>query len=599
MASRRNFLVGLGSIALGGAAGATELAALEETPQQRSGSTASRPGQAALRKPSRLLPTLTRARYPRVLVNHVGFRPDAGKFVVVDGIPGAKRFEILNLHQRGFAPSFTSELTAAGSDLGEYLMGDFSAFTRPGTYKVCVYGSYPFATDGQTRVCSHAIRIAPDVWDEPIRKLVNYYRVQSCGASKNGFNAPCHVGKIPRDDGGEAKPITGGWHSAEDFVRDVPDTLHGMFGLLSLARARVDLEEALGLFEEVRWGNDYFLSIQSPQGYLYFGVYAKSYYDATQDWWDTAAYVLITEPATLYCQYKFIAIQALTALQYQKRAPAYAARCLEAGKRCFEHVRKQEGGDWGKEKLSYELGTGLLAAVHLFRATGDTQCSTYARELARQLTSLQAADGFFAERHALDLPNAPEYNLLLARTLYGPFVPLGLCAAARWLSDDPDRSRWTAALEKFAGSYVQHFSAANAFGILPYRIYRGSPPHHARSWKELRYRYFMETNYQLKIPNTAPFVWQTGSTASVAGFGVVMVYLAEILGIPWLRRLAQRHLASSSAQPGRRRRRSWGAKPPRASAPSRSASTPPGPASTTTRTSTTREGPASGSATSS
>jgi len=36
--------------------------------------------------------------------------------------------------------------------------------------------------------------------------------------------------------------------------------------------------------------------------------------------------------------------------------------------------------------------------------------------------------------------------------------------------------------------------------------------------------------------------WQTGNNATVAGYGVAMVYLAEILGEPWLRRLAQRQL---------------------------------------------------------
>ena len=162
-------------------------------------------------------------------------------------------------------------------------------------------------------VWSHNFTIADTVWDDPI----------GCGPSKHGYNTPCHTGKIRRDDGADPQPIIGGWHAAEDCVRDTPEILHGLFGLTYLALARPDMQNNLNLFEEIRWGNDYFHAIQSREGYLPFGVYTVDYYDESRDWWDPAAYVLVTKPAALYLQHNFIAIQALLARLFEKSQSEY------------------------------------------------------------------------------------------------------------------------------------------------------------------------------------------------------------------------------------------------------------------------------------
>ncbi len=363
-------------------------------------------------------------------------------------------------------------------------------------------------------------------------KLVQYYRVQSCGPSKYGYHSPCHVGKIRREDGGDAVPITGGWHAAHDHQRDVTEILHGAFGLLYLALARPEVDGDWSIFNEVRWGNDYFLAIQSRDGFLYEGVSASEYFKWNEkDWWDSDSYVLSTQPAQLYSQHNFITIQALIARHYRKRYPEYASRCLEAGQRCFEYVKKQRGKSSGSEAVSYDLGTGVLAGVHMFRATGGEPYRTYATEMASRLVAVQAPDGYWIEKQAS----------VSESLLYTPFAAIGLSAAARWLSEDPDRARWMAALEKFASNFVKPFSNANAFGILPCRIYPDRAPQKARVWKTQQYRYFIETNYSAGGAGYK-FYWQTGNIASVSGYGVAMVYLSEILRLHWLRKLAQRQL---------------------------------------------------------
>jgi hypothetical protein len=85
-----------------------------------------------------------RLQFPKVLVNHIGFRPDAGKYLVVDGVKGAKKFEIVNMHQKGSKPSYVGKLARTGNDLGEYLIGDFSDLREPGIYRASVMGNYTF-----------------------------------------------------------------------------------------------------------------------------------------------------------------------------------------------------------------------------------------------------------------------------------------------------------------------------------------------------------------------------------------------------------------------------------------------------------------------
>ena len=84
------------------------------------------------------------------------------------------------------------------------------------------------------------------------------------------------------------------------------------------------MQNNLNLFEEIRWGNDYFHAIQSCEGYLPFGVYTGDYYDESRDWWEPAGYVLVTKPAALYLQHNFIAIQALLARLFEKSQSEYA-----------------------------------------------------------------------------------------------------------------------------------------------------------------------------------------------------------------------------------------------------------------------------------
>ncbi len=284
-------------------------------------------------------------------------------------------------------------------------------------------------------------------------------------------------------------------------------------------------------------GNDYFLQIQDPAGFLYHGIRTRlgdtHFMDC--DWWDSNDYQLFTRPAALLLQHNFIATQASAAQLFRERDPGYAHRCMEAGKRCFDWTEGPEGAP-SAERSSYDLGSGMSAAVQLFRATGEKRFLDAARGMADQLLSLQAPEGHFQE---FPEPQTEQgKSPLSAQRACNAHQPvLGLIDCARWLEGDKDHHRWIAALQRFADGYAKHFAEANAFGVLPNRAFNGEPRQQSREWCGGHYRYFLETNYWNGL-----FYWNSGDIAVRCGYGTCLVYLAELLGEPWLRKLAHRHL---------------------------------------------------------
>src|SRR5215831_7980714 len=112
---RREFLRGLG-IAAGVSATVAAPNAMQE---QVAGMAAVKPEEQGTRQlRAEMLEDVPTGHYPKTLVNHVGFRPEAGKYLVTYGIKGADRFEIVDTRQgKGFTPVYMSKLRQSGTDL--------------------------------------------------------------------------------------------------------------------------------------------------------------------------------------------------------------------------------------------------------------------------------------------------------------------------------------------------------------------------------------------------------------------------------------------------------------------------------------------------
>ena len=128
-------------------------------------------------------------------------------------------------------------------------VGDFSALNQPGTFHVR-------AGNGR----SGSFRIAPDAYEDALRKTVYYFAKQRCGPSETGYHAPCHLDDGRRRDNGQHQDVTGGWHDACDLRKWVDATIFGMIGLARVAELHHPEWGRTSIPAELRWGNRYFLA---------------------------------------------------------------------------------------------------------------------------------------------------------------------------------------------------------------------------------------------------------------------------------------------------------------------------------------------------
>ena len=105
-----------------------------------------------------------------ILVNHVGFPPNAAKHCVIPS-PPQKEFTVHRMKKEGgWTQVFSGTLTEGGGDLEPGWIGDFSALREEGIYQVQC-GSWR----------SRAFSIHAGVYDLPMRVIFNYFTLARCG----------------------------------------------------------------------------------------------------------------------------------------------------------------------------------------------------------------------------------------------------------------------------------------------------------------------------------------------------------------------------------------------------------------------------------
>lgn len=200
---------------------------------------------------------LSRDLHVDILINQIGYLPGAFKSCVTKG-DNQKSFEVINLQTQKTV--FTGMLLPQSGDFGNYLCGDFSTVSEEGSYyiKADTLRSYPFS-------------ISKTVYQLTMNSILNYFSLQRCGASTTGYLSPCHLDDGVRLDNGKHKDVTGGWHDASDLRKWVSATIYGMIGLTKTFE--LSGKNIRGkILEELKWGNQYFLKMQEPQGFVMYFI---------------------------------------------------------------------------------------------------------------------------------------------------------------------------------------------------------------------------------------------------------------------------------------------------------------------------------------
>ena len=486
--------------------------------------------------------TLTRDLSVEVITNQVGYLPNSAKYCVVSGKPG-EEFEVVDATTGDTVTRGPME--AARRDFGSFAVGDFSEVRQPGYYCVRV---------GPKR--SYPVRVGEDAYDGVLHKILHYFSRQRCGPSDTGYMSPCHMDDGIRKDNAEHQDVTGGWHDASDVRKWVSATIYGVICLSRVAQLAKSGRERQRVLEEVRWGNQYFLKMQEPEGYVMSHVGGDVLDHGDSNRWTNNIIeeageelvtikpdegrstdpmtvfkpaddrVIQTDPLNTVGQYNFVRAEALAAGVFAESDAGYSRRCQKAAEKCWTWCMAER-----PPKTAGEYGVAIVSAVELHRLTGGESYRKRAIAFADKLLDLQATgkvgkapaiSGFFRRRSGSDTPHRNVWHGRL------PF--LGLCRLVRSLPDHSEAPKWRRGVERYAKGYLLPIAARNSFGMVPLGLYGGQDAG-GRKVGPFCYRYFMRPNG-----------WWVGVNSHTASAGVGLIEAARILDDSNLRAFAQRQL---------------------------------------------------------
>lgn len=418
------------------------------------------------------------------LTNQVGYLPSSKKTCLVKETE-KRDFEVVETTSGLVA--YRGTLIPRQGDFGTYLTADFSKLVKEGRYylRADTVRSFPFS-------------ISNSVYQTQMNMIVRYFSLQRCGASTTGYLSPCHADDGIRFDNGKHHDVTGGWHDASDLRKWISATLYGVMGL---ARA-YDLQDPQYrkvILDELLWGNQYFLKMQEPQGYVmdFIGGDLQKHSDNNR-WTDNKIgsggtniklaepnagiskqlmlisgehddRIIQTQPVEMTAQYNFITAEAMMARITSKTDPAYSKQCLEAAKKCYNWCLKS-----GSDTTAGNIGAALQAAVEMYRTTSLQVYHKRATELALQLKKLQASalsgelSGFFYNSLSNGEPYKNIWNDCQA------FI--GLSDLVQMFPGDKDVPYWKSMIKDYAEHYLLLLSEKNSFGIVPWGLYEKRIP---------------------------------------------------------------------------------------------------------------------------
>lgn len=477
-----------------------------------------------------------------LFINQAGYVPGATKTCVVRGRTNGK-FEVVSLESGKTA--FRGTFAPGPADLGEYSVGDFSALEQEGHYYVRAdtLRSYPFA-------------ISPSVYQDPIDLIVGYFSRQRCGPSATGYLSPCHLDDGVRIDNGKHQDVTGGWHDASDLRKWVGATIYGVIGLAKTYELTDEKDESRKkILAELMWGNQYFLKMQEPGGYVmsFVGGDVKKHSDSNR-WTDNEIgkeggnlamvmpsagesshdmlvfgpkddRVIETKPLDIIGQFDFVIAEALMARVTKTSDRAYSERCLEAARKCFEWCLKAN-----PEPEPGVLGASIQASLEMFRNTSEKKFESFAVAQASKLAQLQAEaeaggpGGFFYTSSGGQEPYKDIWH--------GCLHLISVCDLIGTFPSHKDAPVWKALIKKYSRDYLMSFSRKNSFGIVPFGLYTKEDPGGNRKAGKYWYRYFMQPEQS----------WWVGVNSNLASSGIGFLKAARVLNDPELKALAQRQL---------------------------------------------------------
>ena len=467
---------------------------------------------------------------PAIVLNHLGFRPDGKKIVIVRGEhpPPDAQFTMREVGSVLQPFSLRRRLTRVATGDVKCYVGGFSDVDRMGMYQITVNGehSVPFF-------------IRQDVWRRTLPKAVGYHKYQRCGVEVPNVHPICHLDDARRRDNGEHVDVSGGWHDAGDLRKWMDVTMLNAIGLLWIARNLGSDWNAAApglnpLHEEVRWGNRYFLKMQDKDGLVFADVAGgKNGDNSDNHWTDNVVgtaddrYLNVSKPDKV--QPIFIVLESMMAQAFSAIDAAYAKTCLDAAVRCWQAAKD-------RSPSTLIVAWWVMASLELWRATGREEYRSAALHGGAELQALQNTSfagnqkkirGFWETSKSDRAP--------YCQAVYSALPGIALAQLLTQWPDGPDAVAWRDSLQMHVDEYLLPLAARSSYQIVPYGTFYNSPtPEVYRPFSgSLTYRYFMPTRKEY---------WWLGINSHLECYAVFLAEAGRTLNRRDCRDLAYRQL---------------------------------------------------------
>jgi len=356
-----------------------------------------------------------------VCVNQAGYAPDAVKEFTIRN-PPSDTFVVQTIDPKVcYHTVMTGKLERVEGEHGLW-KGDFTQITAPADYRILVGGDFDngdviLPLDFKGSAC-HSFVIKNDPQAIAERFIFQFYTWQRCG-SKKGWAGECHQDRVPLYGTGRTLDMRGGYHQSGDLRGWADGISMGIYSVMRWAELRQPLWNDGIVDEELRWGLDYFLKLVGPEGYAYdcqfvpIGWGPRDYYP---------------QPAPQGAQMNITALLARGARRYRDSDPEYAKRLLATAERVWQNLETNPVYDRLYKEMVSELPGGCqpqsfylqttrhsangfsgraLAALELFRTTGEKKYAELAKRYGDKLLALQIVDGPLAGAY-LNAPGSKE-----------------------------------------------------------------------------------------------------------------------------------------------------------------------------------------------
>jgi endoglucanase len=279
--------------------------------------------------------------------NQIGFLPqDVKRFAWSAGKSDIASLPFA-IERMGGEVVFRGQLGAAADQIasaGEFVqLGDFSALTAPGSYRLVVSGEH-----------SHPFAIGADVYRPLLRDSVRAFRLIRANTPIDDpvtkvRHAAGHLrdGALPVD--GKPRDLSGGWYNAGDFGKWVHMAALSVSHMMWLYEFRPQTAFALKLdvpatpglpdiLAEARWGLDFMLRMQNADGSVLHKVDAEPNLP-----WGVLPAVDTTErhakPAGSWDAAVFVGAMVQASGVFKPFDPAFAGRCRAAAFKAWKWLQ--------------------------------------------------------------------------------------------------------------------------------------------------------------------------------------------------------------------------------------------------------------------